>query len=418
MERKILNELSSIMMDSWNQIKGYNEVKDRLKRTLGRKSISNWTKEFAAFLDTLPEEEKKNKPIYTAIFVMALLKRNLDEGEQVRKYIKKYNLVSLLYGGLSILTKGTSQKFALNITWSYNSFQNKYEFLRRFAGDFYYWEFIEFFMAAKIIYNEDKEKFRALLMEDQSKLLLLNLCSHHLTVEVSDSWLLDLMRNHQYEIHQNIGFYLLTEKLKRYIEELARLEQYKIGKKESSIQNELFKKIEVELNRINDLLLQLDEKTQTCLLFNYILSELRWPHFFSHWLLKPELQESFVKEIRYSKKVRTLKEVMKCLQIIQVRSIFPRKQCRKDELYNALVDVMTDFIRERKGIYQWTEQDEKTFEQICENLPKSSKAKLRRRLIRESKVLWTCKIDELVRFDIYLKDKATQTIIDGMLAKL
>jgi hypothetical protein len=418
MEQKILNELSTIMKDSWNQIKGYNEVKDHLKRTLGRKSMSNWTKEFTAFLDTLPKEEKKNKPIYTAVFVMSLLKRNLDEGEQVRKYIKKNNLVSLLYGGLSILTKGTSQKFALNIKWSYNSFQNKYEFLRRFAGDFYYWDFIEFFMAAEIIYKEDRDKFRALIMEDQSQLLLLNLCSHHLSVEVPDSWLLDLMRNHQSEIHQNIGLYLVTKKLKRYIEELSRLEKYKTDSDESSIKNELCKKIEMELCRITDLLNHLDEKTQTCLIFNYILSELQWPQIFSLWLLKPELQETFIEEIRNSNKLRTLKEVMKCLQIIQVRSKFPRKQCRKDELYTALVEVMTDFIRERKGIYQWTEQDEKMFEQICENLPKSSKAKLRRSLIRESKVLWTCKIDELVRFDIYLKDKATQTIIDGMLAKL
>lgn len=48
-------------------------------------------------------------------------------------------------------------------------------------------------------------------------------------------------------------------------------------------------------------------------------------------------------------------------------------------------------------------------------LPKKNICKLKKHLQNKRKTLMTAKIDELVRFRIYLKDKQKQDIIDGIL---
>lgn len=414
---KIIAELADIIFGHWNRIQEYREVKVHLKRVLGKKSISNLFKEFNTFMDSLPNEHIKKKPIYTATFVLALFGLNLEESEQIRKYLKRYGLISLLYGGLAILIKGTKPNFAIHISWRDGSFRNKYQFLRRFEGEFGFWDYIEFFMAAKIIYEEDKDKFRRLIKEDHSQLLLLNLTAYKHEIEIPVDWAIDLMKT-QDQLRQNIAFYLLTKKLRRYIERLSDADRYQDTKGEKVARNELHTEIEAELKKIEYALSQVQDRTQVSLLLNYILAEKKWPRRFSTWLLDPRVWLILSREIRESKKIIMLEEVLCCLKIVQVRAKPSHKPYRKDMLYNATVEVMTDFIREERGIYDWAEQEEKVFKEICEILPKSCKTKLKQRLYKKSKQLWTCKIDELVRFDIYLKDQRKQSIIAGMLAQL
>ncbi|MBW7476686.1 hypothetical protein K0T92_18365 [Paenibacillus oenotherae] len=416
MNRDTMNEFKSILHDKWNKIQNYNTINKRIKKVFGRKPSAIWIKEFSNFLDHLPEEERRRKPLYTAVFAMVLLKRNLDEIDIVRLHLKKHRLISFLYGGLTILVKGNDSKFRFNISWSDGSFENKYEFLRRFVGEFYYWDYIEFFLVAEIIYKEESEKFQEILMSDQSKLLLLNLCSFDLPIHIPTHWIIPLMKDKQDSLRQNIGYYLLTKKLRSIIQQLIIWKPLQSGEKKTK-KVELLGQIKKEILIVEDSMKQLDEQTQASLLFNYMLSETHWPRDFAKWLLNPKLRKWFMQEIQ-NKKVRTLKNVMVCLQIIQTRVTTSEQLHRKENLYLTLVDVITNFIRERQGVYQWTEDEEWTFEQICHRLPAISKAKLKRQLSLIKKGLWTSRIDELVRFDMYLKDKVTQTIIEGMLAQL
>ncbi|WP_025682866.1 hypothetical protein [Paenibacillus maysiensis] len=417
MDIKIIAELADIIFGHWNRIQEYREVKVHLKRVLGKKSISNLFKEFKTFMDSLPNEHIKKKPIYTAIFVLALFGQNLDESEQIRKYLKRYELISLLYGGLAMLIKGTKPNFAISISWGDGSFRNKYQFLRRFEGEFGFWDYIEFFMAAKIIYEEDKDKFRRLIKEDHSQLLLLNLNAYKHEIEIPVDWTIDLMKT-QDQLLQNIAFYLLTKKLRRDIERLSDANRYQDTEGEKGTQNELYTEIESELRKVEYTLSQIEDQTRVSLLLNYILAEKKWPKCFSTWLLEPKVWLILSKEIRDSKKINTLEAVLCCLEVIKTKAKASHKQYRKEILYNATVEVMTDFIREEKGIYEWAEQEKKIFKEICEILPKSCKTKLKQRLCKKNKQLWTCKIDELVRFDIYLKDQRKQSIIAGMLTQL
>ncbi|WP_025715970.1 hypothetical protein [Paenibacillus sp. 1-18] len=417
MDIKILAELSDTIFGHWNGIQEYREVKMHLKRLLGKKSISNLFEEFKIFMDSLPNEHLKKKPIYTAIFVLALFGQNLDESEQIRKYLKRYELISLLYGGLAVLIKGTKPDFVIHISTGDGPFRNKYQFLRRFEGEFGFWDYIEFFMAAKVIYEEDKEKFRRLIKEDNSQLLLLNLTSYNPEIEIPEEWIIDLMKT-QDQLLQNITFYLLTKKLRRYIERLSDGDRYQDTKGEKAARNELYTGIEAELRKIEYALSQVDDRTQVSLLFNYILVEKKWPRRFSTWLLDPKVWLILSKEIRDSKKINTLEEVLCSLEVIKNKVKTSHKPYRKDMLYNATVEVMLNFIGENVGIYEWTEKEKIIFKQICEVLPKSSRTKLKKRLYKESQQLWTCKIDELIRFDIYWRDQAKQKIIMGMLAQL
>ncbi|MFM9279243.1 hypothetical protein [Paenibacillus jiagnxiensis] len=414
---KTIAELADIIIGHWNRIQEYREVNVHLKRVLGKKSISNLFKEFKTFMDSLPNEHIKKKPIYTTIFVLALFRQNLDESEQIRKHLKRYELISPLYGGLVMLLKGTKPNFAVRISWTDDSFRNKYQFLRRFEGEFGFWDYIEFFMAAKIIYEEDKDKFRRLIKEDRSHLLLLNLNAYKHEIEIPVDWTIDLMKT-QDELLQNIAFYLLTKKLRRYIERLSDANRYQNTEGENGDQNELYTEIGAELRKVEYALSQVEDQTRVSLLLNYILAEKKWPQCFSTWLLEPNVWLILSKEIRESKKINTLEAVLCCLEVIKTKAKTSHKQYRKEILYNGTVEVMTDFIREERGIYEWKEHEEKIFEKICEILPKSCKTKLKQHLYKKSRQLWSCKIDELVRFDIYLKDQRKQSIIAGMLAQL
>ena len=57
-------------------------------------------------------------------------------------------------------------------------------------------------------------------------------------------------------------------------------------------------------------------------------------------------------------------------------------------------------------------------QKICVLLPKKSKYRLLRFLNKESENLLCSKLDEFVRFDIFLKDKNRQSIITGMIGVL
>ena len=128
------------------------------------------------------------------------------------------------------------------------------------------------------------------------------------------------------------------------------------------------------------------------------------------------LQDEFYKQIKGTKKIRNLKDVCFLLSLIFHTPALDDKNKRisKAKLYYAVTDVLISFIEENKGIYGWNEQQKNYVTEICKMLPKKNICKLKKHLQNKRKTLMTAKIDELVRFKIYLKDKQKQDIIDGI----
>ncbi|MFT9487174.1 MAG: hypothetical protein ACH0QD_07365 [Tepidibacillus sp.] len=417
MDAKTISNLAELVHDNWNNKFPKEDIKKRINGLLHRKKTSNVVKEYKDLLNTMPKEKKKQIPIMTVILVLALCRRNLDEEEMIYEALKENGLVTALYGGLAILLNGTSKQLSINIEWQDESFQNKYEFINRFQGEFLYWEYIEIFIAASIVQKDNESIFERLVIKDRSRLLLLNIASGRLRGRVSDELILTLI-NKQDELDQNIGFFLLTAKLNRYMWEI---EQY-LRKKEMGIQGSKSKKrtsdkqILHELNRIKGLLNHCSDSVKVSLLLNYMLSKGPViPKAFTAWLLDPQLQSELIKEIKYSNKIKTLDKVYLLIDIVSnTRRRINSKEFPKIELYNALVDVIISFIKDRKGIYQWTDKEKQIMEEITKLLPRKSKKRLLSFLNKETDNIMSLRLDELVRFNIYLKDKSKQDIITGM----
>ena len=89
---------------------------------------------------------------------------------------------------------------------------------------------------------------------------------------------------------------------------------------------------------------------------------------------------------------------------------------KKDILYAAIVSVLKEFVAERKGIYSWDASQEADFRELCQIVPKRYLKSFYSYLKRKSKELMVSKLDEMVRFSIYLKDKQCYDICQGMMA--
>ncbi|GIN23406.1 hypothetical protein [Siminovitchia fordii] len=309
---------------------------------------------------------------------------------------------------------------SIKINWNDNIFENKYEFINRFKGEFYYWDYIEIFVAVKIIYLEDTKLFEEIIKKDDTFLLSLNLPFNFLGVEVSESFVLSMI-NDSDELYKNIGFYILTNKLNHYIRELEQNQRAKeLGIEDLTVNNKkLEKKISLEVNRVLNNLSYCDDATKVSLMVNYFISEA--PVIvtrFADLLLDIDLEQKFINELKGSNKIKTLDNIYHLLRIVSNTKRKKTKGHTKTRIYNVFVDLIILFVKDRKGIYQWSEKEEYLMIEICKLLPKKSKEKLLRNLINESKGIMDRKLDELLRFEIYLKDKNRSQIINGMIGLL
>ncbi|KMT22646.1 hypothetical protein [Clostridium cylindrosporum] len=420
MNAKNISQLSEIIFDKWNRIDSRENIKLRINRIFGRKKISTIVKELEKYKINMSDDQKRDFPFSVLIVVLAIIIRNLDCIDGLQRELEIRSLINPLYGGMYKLLCGNSQKMCINIEWSENSYKNKYEFLNRFH-EFKYWDYIEIFQISIILFKSDKEKFEKLVMQDKNKLLLLNMVSGHMNVEPSGE-LIDYLLNDKDELNQNIGFTFLTRHLDYCF---SRIEQFNNSKKmgiRSSKQEiqEIKKNIESYIQYLEEKLLKCDKKTKVSLIVNYILINNRYPKVFAYWLMDVELQGEFIIEINKSKKLRTLKEIYTLLFIISKTKIrvLDRKKVSRVQLYESINNVIIGFIQEGNGIYKWEREEQEIFLLIVGLLPVRQKKKLKNFLIKKRDKLMTSKIDELIRFKIYLEDKRKKDIIDGMLAEI
>ncbi|MCB2343298.1 hypothetical protein [Clostridium estertheticum] len=420
MNGMVMTQLSEIIHDKWHQIDSKQSTNLRIKHILGRKKISTIIKELLEFKKTMSDIEKKKFQYFTLIVVLIIIIRNLDCIDELQNELEISNLIGPLYGGMYKFMCGNSQSINIKVKWNDSMFENKYEFITRFH-DYKYWEYIEIFKAGTILYKIDKMKFERLVMDDKSKLFLLNMVSEHIHVEPSEQFIQDLLMDKD-ELKQNIGFIFLSRPIDYCISKIQSFNREKEMGIKSPRQGirEIQKSMRLNLQHLESNLFKCDKGSIVSLIVNYILVNNKYPKIFSLWLMDVNLQDKLIIEIRNSKKIRRLTEVYLLLSIISKKRIQSSgvKIMSKSHLYDGIVDIIIKFISEGKGVYVWDNKEHKIFSDICKILPSSQKNKLRKFLVNEEKGLMVSKLDQLIRFKIFLKDQDRKNIIDGMLSEI
>lgn len=419
MNDETIKQAAELISLKWDNVIPRNEVKKKAQQLLKRKGNAIVVKELETHIKTISGNEK-NKTVL--IVVLILLIRNLDCAEEIKTLLCKNGLVNCLFGGIKTLLAGRTELFGISVKWNDDVYENKLKFLTQFQGEFRYWKFVELFEVVRIIFLSDPKKFDKLAKCDKSKLLIFNLASHHFNVIVSDE-LLEWLLISKNEMNRNIGFYLLTEKLSgsisnmqpqkfdMYFSEAQKNEQQKFYRKNKKI-------LHAELIRVEKFLSQCDIKIKVSLLFNYVLSTNSHPIAFYNWLMEIENRKYLIEEIRNSKKLRTLADIDVVAQIIS--KIYIRnnnvKMTSKEPLCNAVVSTLISFVKNRRGIYQWTDKENACFSEICKLLTVRARKRLSGFLWKEIETLMICDIDKLLRHKTYLEDERKYQIILGMLS--
>lgn len=397
-----------------NNKKEYKDVKHRINGVLHNKKNKTVINELAELIAG-GLGQYGNQAVL--IVVLALLKRNLSAVNDIKDELVNKKLILNLYGGLCILLAGKSSKIHLEIKWSDLTFQNKYEYIRRFAGEFLYFETIEIQYASKIIAMSDINKFENLALKDKNNLLLLNMETHHINVYPSKELIRKLMCDED-ELRGNIGFYFALWDIEKDLREYLNWKDSSLNvDKKCKTKKEIMGRLERHLEEFSKLFDLCDNKRKVSLMLNYILYEKAYPYAFAVWLMDGRWQGDLVEEIKKSEKIRTLRELKIVANVIHVHPVknYEGTKATKDKLYQALVFVVMQFIHNRKRICQWSNIEKSNFQKICIVLPKKYREQIKRFLVRQRSDLMVTKLDEMIRFEIYHKDKRTWEICEGML---
>lgn len=414
LDGEIVKKLSQVLDDHLNERAKRLDAKQKINSILHNKKITTVIRELSDYIPTLSGKEKN---IATVIVIMAVLRRNLDSILEVKDAVVLNGLGGHLYGGLFTLLAGHSERLSIKVKLNDSFFQNKYDFITRFV-DFNYWDYIELFQSAKLLSLVDPQIFEKLALIDQTKLILLNMASYHLDVEPSKELINKLLEDED-ELMQNIGFLFITRSISRclididYIKRSEKLEGYH-GKSLRSVHRVM----KMALNQCYTFLKDCDKQTQAALLTNFLLvHQTIYPIAFARELVCSELQDEFIYQISNTGKVKTLKDLAFLTVLISETPAINEKKKRisKNKLYGAIVNMIISFIDEQKGIYVWDEQQSKYIEFICQRLPARCIRKLKTYLNGKDKSLMYTKLDEMIRFHIYLEDKRQHEVISGIL---
>lgn len=213
MDMGLIQKLSDEIVNNW-EVEN-TDIRKRINGLLNRKSNRKLIIELSKsimggkFID-------KNKAVL--IITLTLIRRDLNCKEEVAKLLNDYNLINLLYGGLIKLLDGKSETFKIEIHWNHNSFENKYEFIKRFPVP-ERWRFIDLILTTSILIKQDSKKFEKLLLKDSTNLLLLNFLHAEEGWVISREFIKVLLMNRTCELRRNAGFYLLLKPIERILAE-------------------------------------------------------------------------------------------------------------------------------------------------------------------------------------------------------
>ncbi|KJS20680.1 MAG: hypothetical protein VR72_12890 [Clostridiaceae bacterium BRH_c20a] len=414
MDKNTVRALSQVLDDHLNERLKRLDAKQKINSILHNKSSATVIRELRNYISPLPG---KDKNIATVIVIMAVLRRNLDSVSEVKEAVVLHGLVGHLYGGLYTLLASDSELLSIKVNLTDSLFENKYDYILRFV-DFNYWDYIELFQAAKVLSLADSQKFEKLALMDKTKLILLNITSYHLSIEPSKE-LIDKLLLDEDELKQNIGLLFITRSISRCINDIDYIKRSETlggyhGKNIRSVNRTL----KISINECYTFLENCDKRTQVALLTNFLLvHQTIYPITFARNLVSSEFQDEFIYQISNTGKVKTLKDVAFLIGLISNTSAIgeDKKRISKRMLYMAIVNKIKSFIDDKKGIYGWDEQQSKYIEFICQRLPARCIRILRVHLTDKDRSLMSNKLDEMIRFHIYLEDKRQHEIISGII---
>lgn len=221
------------------------------------------------------------------------------------------------------------------------------------------------------------------------------------------------------ELQANIAFTHCVREIRLDVEDYHDLEKCPEYARVKS-KKQIYENIKKHLDVLDEIMTECTDERKCSLLLNYILYEKAYPHQLGVWLMKKDIQNSFINELTETSKVKTLDDLYTLCELVKCSSCKTEegKNVRKDKYYDALVKKLKYFIRERNGIYNWDAGKAALFKKICYNLPKHYRYILKNFLEQESKKYMVSKLDEMVRYKIYLADIQQWEICQGMLKQL
>lgn len=384
----------------------------KINKILRNKSCRTLVSEFKCFMPKIKDKERNKALLF---LVLAILRKNAGMLEQLQEALESEGLIPNLYGALCSFFSGKSSSLSLKVELTDGQFPNRYAYITRFIGQFAEREIRDALYSVKILAMSDPEKFEELAFKDSTHMILLNMVSYEFEGFPSDTLIERLMKDGD-ELQANIGFYFAVWDITRDVQDYAQLRRDTIFPCKKT-RKEIDKSIEDHLKKFDKFYSGCPADRKASLLVNYILVERDYPIQFGYWLLEPALQDALVTEITSSDKIANLDKLCKMAHLVHD---FPCKdnngtRGKKDKLYAAIVSVLKEFVAERKGIYSWDASQEANFRELCQIVPKIYLKPFNSYLKRISKELMVSKLDEMVRFSIYLKDKQCYDICQGMM---
>lgn len=414
LDDKTIIELSQIINKIFQKHSKGSDLKKRINGVLRNKSVSNVIRELSNYTCLL---SKQDKNISTIIVVISLFQRNLDSILELKNAIQLNRLEGQLFGGLFVFLNGKSSRLCIDAKLNDSLFKNKYEFITRFF-EFNYWDYIGLFLSAELLSLVDPDKFEKLAFEDKTRLLLLNMTSHHLDVLPSNALIRKLLKDDD-ELNQNIGFYFATRSISKCINDIENTKRLeRLGMDDSSCLKSVPNNHEMAINECFAFLEICNERTQVALLTNFLLSnQTIYPSVFARKLLHSDLQEEFIYQIRNTGKINNLKDTAFFIDLISITPALnkEKKRISKNALYMEFVNIILKFIDKRQGICQWNEQQKQYMQLICSKLPVSCIKKLKSYITEKDKSLMFNKFDKMIRFQIYIEDSCQHEIISGII---
>lgn len=171
------------------------------------------------------------------------------------------------------------------------------------------------------------------------------------------------------------------------------------------------------MNYINSLILKCDTKTQTSLLVNYLLQHTKaYPEYFARLLVDNQHQIFFCEQIEKSGKIRNINEVYFITDMIKRTAALNENKRRisKSILYDAVTNLIIDFLDNKRGIYIWEENEQNLFFKLCEILPQKCLKRIMTFTKKKQVTLMCGPLDEMVLFKMFLDDNKTNKIFSGV----
>lgn len=404
MDSTVVSKLAQVLDDLGNERINSEGAKSRIATILSGKSAAEVLWELNAHIPKLPGKERGKTVL---IVMMALLRLDLDSVPALAQEIqeRKYKLAGPLYGGLAELFKGKNQNFTFQLLIPGRETRNVYEEIERWCGHFF-WPHIHLFLTAKLLYDVDPHRFEQLALEDPSGALLLSVIQGHLPITPSDGLLKRLLESPN-PIQSNFAFAFYVQPISILCDRI----EWKRTKRGE------IKRLNEYVDRCLTVLAPCSPALRAELLTNYVLVHQRaFPAAFARQLVGSELQCEFARQIAKLGKIRTIQELSAIANLIINTPACNEQKHRisKRPLVDAVLSVLIRFIQERTGIFAMDDRWQEDAKKILHLLTAEQRGRLERFLDCQDETLMINPLDELVRFEIYLKDIRQHQIIQGL----